>query len=413
MKLKTKLASLIIGFVMVASMLFFGVWAASSANVTLGGTISFNSTNVFATVTGSISGAATGDCTLDTLEFTSTNTPDTSTWANKNITFNETNLVTIKINIENEASDRPLYAKVTDTYGDVVNVTKTLDKTEAQTITEGTSVEFTITMKVDNPDLSVDTTGYGYHVYLSNDPIEATDVTLNYDATNNYYYVEMGTYNEAPVRWRLVSTDGKTKFNATSTAPILYKGQTGYFILETVRQGAIYDKPYDASDNNDYSSSDVRNYLTTESTLTDGTSFIGDLKIATTDDIYKNILARSISDLSVDAVWSEGPISNAEYSIKSGNDKIWLPSVKELYTMVGGGTFNGNGFSSQLPQEVYKNLMWYADISDDTSGICYYLRSPNLNNSALVYAWDFHGPFYSGAYASTGYAFRPMFCLTF
>ena len=399
MKLKTKLASLIIGFVMVASMLFFGVWAASSANVTLGGTISFNSTNVFATVTGSISGAATGDCTLDTLEFTSTNTPDTSTWANKNITFNETNLVTIKINIENEASDRPLYAKVTDTYGDVTNVTKTLDKTDAQTITAGSSVEFTITMKVDNPDLSVDTTGYGYHVYLSNDPIEATDVTLNYDATNNYYYVEMGTYNEAPVRWRLVSTDGETKFNATSTAPTLYKGQNGYFILES---DVGINKAFDA-DGSDYFSSDIRTYINSETS--DATSLIGTLNISTTNTIYQKIFKRTVANLAVDSSWdsSTGEIVDSEYSSVTGADKFWIPSVKEIYTMIGGE--NVTNVISQSAKN--SDLIW-------GTGTMYLLRTPTtVNDFSDVYMVLHDGGFMGlgGADCFTG--IRPMFCLNF
>ena len=57
MKLKTKLVSALTMFCLTIAMLFVGVWAASSADVTLGGTISFKSKNVYATVEATIEGA--------------------------------------------------------------------------------------------------------------------------------------------------------------------------------------------------------------------------------------------------------------------------------------------------------------------------------------------------------------------
>ena len=190
MKLKTKLASLIIGFVMVASMLFFGVWAASSANVTLGGTISFKSTNVYAEVSGSISGAATGSETLETLTFSSdiNNQPDTSKWANKNLTFDENGgTITISIIIKNLATDRKLYASVTDTVGTITNLEKTMTSShlelqpagskDGETATDQATVEITLTIA--NPDLSVNSTNYGYLIDLE-DENNIVNVTNGY-----------------------------------------------------------------------------------------------------------------------------------------------------------------------------------------------------------------------------------------
>ena len=54
MTLKTKLISSISAFVLILTMLIVGVWAASTANVTLGGTIGFQASNVYAKISATI-----------------------------------------------------------------------------------------------------------------------------------------------------------------------------------------------------------------------------------------------------------------------------------------------------------------------------------------------------------------------
>ena len=58
MKIKAKLVSTIAAACLVIALLVTGVWAVSTASVTLGGSISFSATNVHATIEGSITGAA-------------------------------------------------------------------------------------------------------------------------------------------------------------------------------------------------------------------------------------------------------------------------------------------------------------------------------------------------------------------
>ena len=69
---------------------------------------------------------------------------------------------------------------------------------------------------------------YGYQVDLrdanAKEPIE-----LLHDETNDYYYVEMGTYNGSPVRWKVVAVDGE---NYTYNASQVPSGELT-FVLET------------------------------------------------------------------------------------------------------------------------------------------------------------------------------------
>ena len=77
MSLKTRLITTISMFFLVIALLITGVWAASTANVNIGGTISFNATNIYATITGSITGASTTP-TLSPLNYSAKSAPTTT-----------------------------------------------------------------------------------------------------------------------------------------------------------------------------------------------------------------------------------------------------------------------------------------------------------------------------------------------
>ena len=57
MTLKNKLISLFSAFVLVVSIMIIGIYAANNVTVNMGGNITFEATDVYAKVTGTISGA--------------------------------------------------------------------------------------------------------------------------------------------------------------------------------------------------------------------------------------------------------------------------------------------------------------------------------------------------------------------
>ena len=111
MKLRTKLATLIAAFVLVAALTVVGVLAVSTATVNLGGTVNFTATDVYATVTGSVTGTSTA-VTLSDIEFDSaTEQASNSSW--NNLTWNFANKITdieLTISVTNNATDRTLQA---------------------------------------------------------------------------------------------------------------------------------------------------------------------------------------------------------------------------------------------------------------------------------------------------------------
>ncbi|MBO5022269.1 MAG: hypothetical protein J6C53_02185, partial [Clostridia bacterium] len=108
---------------------------------------------------------------------------------------------------------------------------------------------------------------------------------------SGYFYVEMGTYNEEAVRWRLVGVDG-AKFTGSS-APA--SGTTGTFILETLIDRNALGYVFDETNySNEYATSDIRTYLNGEYK-----TFLN----LTDDATYNAITAREISDLYTDMAW--------------------------------------------------------------------------------------------------------------
>ncbi len=129
MTLKTKLISSISAFVLVLALLVVGVFALPQANVPLGGTINFQAKNVYAEITGTISGQENGPTTLPKLEFSNGQTPDTSGWAKGDLVFDPNAApiqIQIAINVKNLSGERSLFVKVDDLIGAVTNLTKSV-----------------------------------------------------------------------------------------------------------------------------------------------------------------------------------------------------------------------------------------------------------------------------------------------
>ncbi len=176
MSLKAKLVSTVAAFVMVLALMVVGVLAASSATVNLGGSISFTSDHVLATVSVSVSGSeqdATVNGTGDyTHSFTSSTTAPDNTWAKDDIDLSfadqDTDIV-ITITVVNDSTERALtltastLPSATGTNislnGQVqynLNSAGNKELTTAPiTVAATQSVVITMTIQLDNPALSV------------------------------------------------------------------------------------------------------------------------------------------------------------------------------------------------------------------------------------------------------------------
>ncbi len=212
--------------------------------------------------------------------------------------------------------------------------------------------------------------------------------TINLQQDDKGFYVTMGhTDTVSEIKWRLVGLDGN-KFNG-STKPTSGKGT---FILETLIDYKALGYVFDETNySNDYAGSDIRRYLNGD--------YITTLNLAN-DATYNAIAERSVADMYKDIGWNlyQGNSSyaeNAVYSITTTNtesDKLWLMSVAEVYTLLGGGAISPDGIISDDWSSVRAGCNWDAkSISDD-----YWLRSPASYDSLSAFyvystgAWSYN-----------------------
>ncbi len=422
MRLKTKLYSVIMAFCLMLSLLAVGVWAVNSGTVNIGGTVSFIATDIYATITGKVEGATTTP-TLSTLNYSATGTPtqdELNTWS-RDLEFAKTTTPTIKwtVTIQNK-SERVLYVSLTDNMTSITNVTKSMTYDGAtytsgeKAIPAGTTKVFTMTAVVNDTNKKASAVyDYAFDLRDANSDLApdqgeegGSNVDLKYDADAGYYYVEMGTYNNSAVRWKLVGVDG-AKFTGSSVPA---SGTTGTFILETYVDKT---KAFESTGSyNDYSTSTVRDYLNGE--------YITELNL-TNDATYNAITAREITDLHTDIGWAtvsssigagnqwSPPAGTTQYATydttpksTEGADKLWLMSVKEIYTMVGGGTIGADGTIPSNWSTYCDNLIWNEEY--------YWLRSPRPHDSDYAFAVNDLGDWYSTSVYSTR-AVRPAFNL--
>ena len=197
MSLKMKLTSTIAAFLLILGLTIMGVMAAPSATVNLGGSISFSASDVYAKVTGEISGQA-NEVSLEPLNFNNETDVEEegAKWSNKDLVFdNAGSEITITVTIENLAKDRPLYASISDKFETIENITKgmtqlvsVVNDTESEyeghlielpaSTGDGTSTAIIeISLEVTNKNASLaDGLKWGYDIQLDNeDPIKTVE----------------------------------------------------------------------------------------------------------------------------------------------------------------------------------------------------------------------------------------------
>ena len=117
MSAKVKIFSIISAFILVLGIMIIGVLSAEQVQVNIGGSVSFNATNVYARVTGQVQNAQPNP-TLNELLFTandnsSPSQTDLETWSNMTLNFDETPTpIVLSITVENLSTENQLMASL-------------------------------------------------------------------------------------------------------------------------------------------------------------------------------------------------------------------------------------------------------------------------------------------------------------
>ena len=186
MKLRTKLATLIAAFVLVAALTVVGVLAVNNATVNLGGTVNFVATDIKATVTGTVTGTSTA-VTLPNLVYTASSTPSSSdleAWDDLEWNFaSKTTDIVLTITVTNNSTERALssnLAAATPVSGQTFagkNISVTTAVTNPASgasvgsdyeVAVGQSITYTITFSIVDQNLSVSSAGWESTLTLEN-----------------------------------------------------------------------------------------------------------------------------------------------------------------------------------------------------------------------------------------------------
>lgn len=451
MKLKTKLVSLVISFVMVVSALVVGVLALQNTNFEVSGDISFKAKGIEATITNAaLSGASftdggvigTNRCDdIAIVESTAESdlTEDYNSWKSLALQFDD-DVATLSFTITNtkpETKDFPFMSvEVGINSSSLINSYIQVSNSNGGDkiyLASGESADYTITFYVNDKAEDASISDFVINFALDRMTVtpEESEVQLSYNSTGNFYYVTMGSYNSTPIDWRLASFDGVHKFNATkSTPPTMYEsveGDTAYnnivFIQETIAMGHVFNVDSSVPDANDYAGSDMRAYLINTSETDTGNSFMADLNISSTNIIYNKIqvkyggkTAGQEYSLYDDIEWRVEDVSQVKdgtpQTEDDNSDHFWLMSIKEMYTLLGGGRVVDEIISRANMDACVDDLLFKNELTD-TVGVNFFLRSAHPFGTHLVFVLygDGQGP-YSGDAKHSAYV-RAAFYLNF
>ena len=194
MSLKAKLISTISAFVLILTIVIVAVWAASTANVSLGGKINFQATNVYAKVTGTVTGMDSNPI-LPTLIFSegkdASEEPDIEKWNNLDLVFNTVGTpIEIEITVENLSDERSLGVSIQNQIASIENIDISITSggeastsaTLSPSTGSGTStVTFLVTVSLQNPNVSVTDALYNILIRLTDESqMKQINVYSNY-----------------------------------------------------------------------------------------------------------------------------------------------------------------------------------------------------------------------------------------
>ena len=176
MTTKAKLVSTIAAFCLVLALLIVGVLAVPSATINMGGQISFEATDVNATVAINVEGTAENDTSDDkTFTFNAEEGQATEDWTGKNWVFDETRTIKVTITVTNLDSVRSLNVTFTPpTTASNLKVvasssdSKTVSDMKTLTPTTGNEMTYTVTFTPENENLAVNAASWTAKLVLAN-----------------------------------------------------------------------------------------------------------------------------------------------------------------------------------------------------------------------------------------------------
>lgn len=168
-KIKWKLLFIVCQIFLLSAVIVVGVFAAQKAEVELNGTITFEANQVYAKVTGSVSGAQETP-TYQTLNYAASSTPTSAqlnSWSN-NLNFKNTaNPIVISMTIQNLSSERSLIITASDLSATTPNLSRAIS-TNSITLAPSGVTTITFTLSVTSPNTLVDTS-YHFRVILTDE----------------------------------------------------------------------------------------------------------------------------------------------------------------------------------------------------------------------------------------------------
>ena len=345
MTLKTKLISSISAFVLILTMLIVGVWAASTANVTLGGTIGFQASNVYAKISATITGMDENP-TLPTLIFSegsdASSEKDIAKWNELALVFNSTGTpIEIEVTIENLSDERALYAKIDDQIGVVANLTKTVTSSSQDALGRYievpifSSISYTITLSPTNPNKSVN----GEYRYLMTlvDETEIDNVTANIQVSSNQ--ADLGSVSGSGL-YAIGDTATLTATPSSSNTFLAWATSTDPNTMEIVSIDATYTFEVSQDSPRDYYA--LFN-STTSTSQTAGDlvyTFYNEAKLAEITGMDSSFQG---GDYTISPTVTSGDSSYRVYSIGnfalSNNSSLTSISIPEGVVSIGNGAF--------------------------------------------------------------------------
>ena len=370
MNKKTKLVATIMAMCLVITLGVIGIFAVKTLNMSVGGNITFSADGLSLEVSAGIfkddkdakyEGITTQTGKMQAFAInTDTKLSDVQSkidsWAGLELSLDSKGDAVLHFSVTNKMTT-PLYVYVSTTLGE--NTNDNMDLIVSPNGTEigaGATTNFAITFDI--LDTSINAGLKGFEVAMDFDKEEKVlktqykiDEETGLATTEiDYYYVEMGTYNGQPVKWRYIANSDGTRYEGTSVVNSL----SGYYVLETdinksmafldaskynSSTGKHLSSGYTNINANDYGLSDVRAFLTGNGT----SDFCGLLGISQDDVIYSQIIGRTVADLYSNIITNGEAIDKSvakhslsltgDKSIADEVDKLWLMSSYEASSM--------------------------------------------------------------------------------
>ena len=291
MSAKVKLISFISAFVLVLGIMIIGVLSAEQVQVNIGGSVSFNATNVYARVSGDISGAGSGNKTFSTLTYSASETTgDESDWTDLALEFTETpDPIVITITVENLSTQRTLTVNLENTLkGEGLDIAVTRDNgsyTSAANVElpvstgDGSSTTtFILTLTVANPNEDLTDVNFGYILNLFDEnytppPTPASSFTFSYSDTNNTASITKFVGSETEVIIPSTVENNGTTYKVTEIAD------------GTSSSGAFYDSNI------------------TSVVIPDTVTSIGDYAFESCDSLTSITIPSSVTSIGENAFW--------------------------------------------------------------------------------------------------------------